>query len=113
MNKCFKEEFIKLAKEKPVFFNEEAKKSLLTGGVAGTVSTLALSPLDAIKDTMRGGGRGGHKSFATTAKNLYHEGGIGRFYRGAPAAVLKGGLAMGMTFGLATYLKQLMEQNKK
>ena len=116
MNPAFKKEFIKLAEKIEIndqaVLNKDTYRSLISGLGAGALSAITLAPLDAVKDTMRTGGPGAGKTAIQTIRNLYQQGGIGRFYHGVGPAVLKLGLGMGITFGAANAIKNLLEKNE-
>ncbi len=110
MNKAFKQEFIKIAKEDKLFDNE-TRKSLLAGFGAGSTSAIILSPVDIVKDVMRTR-KGWNKNFWDTAKHLYeHEGGAKAFYRGVAPTVAKLGLGTAVVFGSNQMYKELLDKH--
>ncbi len=109
MNKTFKEEFIKIAKEDKLF-DDETKKSLVAGFGAGATSAAVLSPLDIVKDVIRTR-KHWDKGFWDTAKHLYtNEGGIKAFYKGMGPTVAKLGLGSAVMFGANQMFREALDK---
>jgi hypothetical protein len=124
INQGFKEEFIKLSKEKKI--NNPIYKKYLTGFAGGATSSLLLAPLDTIKDVHKGANapevgknvwettknlyRAGKKSAKTQPGTWYH--GVKRFYRGAPLSAAKVGLGLGISLGTAAAIENAINKVK-
>lgn len=110
MNRSFKSEFIKIAEKK------DTVKDLIAGGVGGSISALALNPIDVINTAQQTeGGSIGEvtKKIFKGYKNIHGKdmaGGYKAFYRGLSSKLLKVGPAGAISFAGMMATKKMLDK---